>query len=356
MAQQIKRVAVVGGAGYLGSTLCVHLVNQGFEVISIDAHWFGDDALRPLRGHPFFSSLKIDVPHGDEVLPHLRGCEAVIWVAGLVGDPACDLDIGFTYSCNYRSVLTLAHICKWLGIRRFIFASSCSVYGKSSAEVAHLNEESATCPLSFYARDKLACEKTLRGMADDSFHPSILRLATLFGWSNRMRFDLVVNVLAARACRGDTLEIFGGGQRRPFLHVKDAARAFASVLSSDVPLVSGGIFNVGADANNHRISDIADLVFSIVPDVRVKFMSEAVDLRDYDVDFSKITETLSYQAEFSVIQGIAEIQQRLSEVNGINIGDPLYVNEKRTRQLISDNCKNGRHLQSRTVELVGSAA
>jgi nucleoside-diphosphate-sugar epimerase len=171
-----------------------------------------------------------------------------------------------------------------------------------------------------------------------------------------MRFDLVVNVLAARACRGDTLEIFGGGQRRPFLHVKDAARAFATVLASDVALVSGSIFNVGADVNNHRISEIADLVYSAIPDVRVKFMSEAVDLRDYDVDFSKITETLSYQTEFSVVQGIVEIQQRLSEANGINIGDPLYVNEKRTRQLISESCKNGRHLQSRIVELAGSAA
>jgi nucleoside-diphosphate-sugar epimerase len=171
-----------------------------------------------------------------------------------------------------------------------------------------------------------------------------------------MRFDLVVNVLSARACRGETLEIFGGGQRRPFLHVKDAARAFAAVLSSDVPPVSGGIFNVGADANNHRISEIADLVYSAVPDVRVKFMSEAVDLRDYDVDFSKITDTLSFRTEFSVFQGIVEIQQRLSESNGINIGDPLYVNEKRTRQLISENCTNGRHLQSITAELVGSAA
>jgi hypothetical protein len=128
------------------------------------------------------------------------------------------------------------------------------------------------------------------------------------------------------------------------------------VLSSDVPLVSGGIFNVGADANNHRISDIADLVYSSIPDVRVKFMSEAVDLQDYDVDFSKITETLSFQTEFSVVQGIVEIQEKLSEANGINIGDPLYVNEKRTRQLISESCKNGRHLQSMTSELIGSAA
>lgn len=356
MSEQTKRVAVVGGAGYLGSTLCTHLVSQGIQVVSIDAHWFGDDALRPLRNHPSFSSLKIDVPHGDEVLPHLRGCDAVIWVAGLVGDPACDLDIGFTYSCNYRSVITLAHICKWLGIRRFIFASSCSVYGRSSHDVLHLSEDSMTCPLSFYAQDKLACEKALRGMADDSFHPSILRLATLFGWSNRMRFDLVVNVLTARACRGETLEICGGGQRRPFLHVKDAARAFATVLTSDAPPVSGEIFNVGADFNNHRIGDVADLVFSSIPGVRIKLMSESVDLRDYDVDFSKITKTLSYKTEFTVVQGIAEIQQRLSEANGIDIADPVYVNVKRTSQLISENWKNGHHHLQSMAELVGSAA
>jgi nucleoside-diphosphate-sugar epimerase len=193
-------------------------------------------------------------------------------------------------------------------------------------------------------------------MADDSFHPSILRLATLFGWSNRMRFDLVVNVLTARACRGETLEICGGGQRRPFLHVKDAARAFATVLTSDVPPVSGEIFNVGADFNNHRIGDVADLVFSSIPGVRIKFMSESVDLRDYDVDFSKITKILSYKTEFTVVQGIAEIQQKLSEANGIDIADPVYVNVKRTSQLISESWRNGHHHLQSTAELAGSAA
>jgi nucleoside-diphosphate-sugar epimerase len=356
MIEQVKRVAVVGGAGYLGSTLCAYLVNQGFEVVSLDPHWFGDDALQPLRDHPCFSSFRIDVPHGDEILPHLRGCEAVVWVAGLVGDPACDLDIGFTYRCNYRSALTVAHICKWLGIPRFVFASSCSVYGRSNSDVGHLREDSPTYPLSFYARDKLACERALRGLADDSFHPTILRLSTLFGWSNRMRFDLVVNVLAARACKGEMLEICGGGQRRPFLHVKDAARAFAIALTSDVSLVSNELFNVGADANNHKIGDIADLVYAAMPGVRVTFMSEAVDLRDYDVDFSKITETLSFKTEYTVAQGISEIRQRLSEANGINIRDPFYVNVNRTQQLIRELWKNGGQVHATTSELVESAA
>lgn len=353
MQERIKRVAVIGGAGYLGSILCAHLVNLGFEVASIDAHWFGDHALRHLRDHPAFSSQKIDVLNVDKVLPLLRGCEAVIWVAGLVGDPACDLDVEFTYNCNYRSTLTVAHICKWLGIGRFLFASSCSVYGRGNS--VRLTEESATCPLSCYAKDKLVCEKALRALGDDSFHPTILRLATLFGWSTRMRFDLAVNVLTARACKGETLEISGGGQRRPFLHVKDAAVAFASVLTSDVSLVANNVFNVGVDTNNLRILDLADLVCSAIPSVHVKCLPEVVDQRDYDVDFSKIVRTLGFKGKFSLAEGIVEIQQKLSMANGINIADPVYSNEKRMRQLLSETWNNGHHASS--IELaVGSAA
>jgi nucleoside-diphosphate-sugar epimerase len=356
MTEKIKRVAVVGGAGYLGSTLCVQLIDLGFEVVSIDAHWFGDHGFRCLRGHPSFRNERIVVPHSNEVLPLLRGCEAVIWVAGLVGDPACDIDVEFTYSCNYRSTLTMANICKWLGIGRFIFASSCSVYGRSGFDVTHLTEESATCPLSCYAQDKLSCERDLRALADDFFHPTILRLSTLFGWSNRMRFDLVVNLLTARACKGEILEIYGGGQRRPFLHVKDAAAAFVSVLSCDIQLISNSIFNVGADVNNHRIIDIAEMIHSAIPSVRMQFISNAIDQRDYDVDFSKIARNIGFKAKFSIPEGIAQIQQRLIEANDINISDALYINEKRTRELIGFPWKKAYQRQPRTSRPIGRAA
>lgn len=355
MTHTITRVAVIGGAGYLGSTLCAHLLELGYEVACIDTHWFGDAAVQKLHAHAGFSSAQIDALHSDEVLPLLKGCQAVIWVAGLVGDPACSLDAGLTYGCNYRSTLTVAGLCKWLGIAKFIFASSCSVYGRSD-ELTHLTEESATNPLSFYAQDKLVCEKALRSMADDGFHPTILRLATLFGWSNRMRFDLVVNVLTARACKGETLEICGGGQRRPFLHVKDAARAFARVLSADLPLVANQTFNVGADMNNHRIIDIAEFVCAEIPSARVNFAQNMTDMRDYDVDFSKIAQALDYTTEFSVPQGISEIREKMSEANGINIADSLYVNEKMTRQLLSTIGSHGYAMPSPVPGLVGSAA
>jgi nucleoside-diphosphate-sugar epimerase len=356
MVPESKRVAVVGGAGYLGSTLCAHLIDEGFQVTSVDAQWFGDDSIRLLRGKPGFGSKKVNIHLASEILPLLRGCDAVVWVAGLVGDPACDLDVEFTYNCNYHSALTLAHICKWLGIGRFVFASSCSVYGRSSTDVAHLTETSPTCPLSCYAQDKLACEKALRAMADDCFHPTILRLSTLFGWSNRMRFDLVVNVLTARGCKGETLEISGGGQRRPFLHVRDAAAAFAKVVSSDLSLVSNATFNVGVDANNHRIIDIADLVCSALPSVRLKFMSEAVDQRDYDVDFSKLARLLGFKAKFSVADGVTEMCQKMTEANGINIADAVYSNEKRTRQLIAETWKNDFRPVLAVAGVAGTAA
>jgi nucleoside-diphosphate-sugar epimerase len=355
MLNEIKRIAVVGGAGYLGSTLCFHLLHLGYEVISIDAHWFGDGALSSIRTNPLLTIRQVDALRSDDVLPLLKGCHAVVWVAGLVGDPACDLDASFTYGCNYRSALALAEICKWLGIERFLFASSCSVYGQSIG-TEHLTEDSQTNPLSFYARDKLVCEKALRAMSDETFQPTILRLSTLFGWSNRMRFDLVVNVLAARAYKGEILEICGGGQRRPFLHVKDAARAFATVLASSPELVANQIFNVGGDANNHRIIDVANFVCSEIPDTEVTFLADVTDHRDYHVNFSKITEVLSFETELSVPDGIAEIRLKLSQANGINIADSLYINEKTTRRLIGEIRQYGKHPGSLASGLIGSAA
>jgi nucleoside-diphosphate-sugar epimerase len=356
VTDRINRVAVVGGAGYLGSVLCAHLLKLGCEVLSIDTHWFGDSALRCLDGHPGFKSRRVEVLRSDELLPLLRRCNAAIWVAGLVGDPACDIDVGFTYSCNYHSTLTLAHVCRWLGISRFIFASSCSVYGRSNPNVSHLTEESPTSPLSCYAQDKLACERALRAMRDESFHPTILRLSTLFGWSNRMRFDLVVNLLTARACRGEVLEIHGGGQRRPFLHVEDAAAAFATVLFSDLSLVSNTIYNVGTDTNNHCILDVAELVYSAIPSARMKLIPDAIDQRDYNVDFSKITRTIGFEATMTVAQGISQIQSKLAEANGINISDALYSNEKRTRELVGETWKREQWHQATTSGPVGSAA
>jgi nucleoside-diphosphate-sugar epimerase len=330
------RVSVVGGAGYLGSVLCDHLLARDLAVVSVDTHWFGEEPLRRLHRHPGFTSVMLDARQIDALAPILRGCDAVVSLIGLVGDRACQLDVEFTRSCNYQCTVNLAQLCKRLGIPRFVFASSCSVYGRSSGADVLLTESSSPHPVSYYAQDKLDCENALRAMADQSFHPTILRMATLFGWSHRMRFDLIVNLLTAQAYTGQSLQIYGGCQRRPFLHVKDAAVAIADVLRADLALVSDAVFNVGSDDNNHRIIEIGELVGRIMPSARINVLPDVVDHRDYQVSFSKIARTLRYAPATSLTDGIIEIQRKMTEVRIGRIDDPIYVNEKRTQQLIEN--------------------
>ncbi|MEM7151409.1 MAG: SDR family oxidoreductase [Myxococcota bacterium] len=330
----MTKVTVVGGAGYLGSSLCTHLLEMGHEVTAIDAQWFGEQSLEHLRQSPRFHSHCVDVRRIDEVMPLLHGQDAIICISGLVGDPACKIDTAFTYSCNYLASVTLAMMAKRLGIGRFIFASSCSVYGRSALGPDLLSETSATNPLSYYAQDKLDTEHALYELADESFHPTILRLPTLFGWSYRMRFDLVVNLFAAQACRGNKIQVIGGTQRRPFLHVRDAAAAFAQVLETDVDLVSGEVFNVGDEQHNLRIVDLVDVIREVIPEVRAEVVTSAVDPRDYQVDFQKIKSAMGYTCSVSMTDGIAEITKMLRNSAIADIKSPSFVNEARTRELI----------------------
>ena len=336
MRKHTRRVAVVGGAGYLGSILCEHLIMQGLDVCSFDAHWFGENSLRPLRGHPRFKAWTIDARNTDEMEPLLRGCDAVVALGGIVGDGACHFDIAFTRSCNYRATVDLARLCRRIAIPRFVFASSCSVYGRSGSAAGRLTEQSATHPVSYYAQDKLECEVALRGMAGAKFHPTILRFATLFGWSRRMRFDLVVNLLTAKACGGQLLQIYGGRQRRPFLHVRDCAAAIMDVLNVDLRLVSNAVFNVGSNDNNHEIIDIAAFVRRTVPSASVDIIDGVIDQRDYDVDFTKFAVTIGFRKMRSVLDGIEEIRHALGSGKIHQIDDPIYVNEKRVRQLVCE--------------------
>lgn len=316
------KVAVFGGAGYLGSELCHYLVNLGYQVICIDYFWFGEKALAHLARYPNFMSYKVDNWNDDRLSSILSGMEAVINLAGVVGDPACELNPKFTRHCNYETTKLLAELTKKLKIPRFIFASSCSVYGQSNSD--KLNEESEVSPLSLYAKDKLESEAFIRELSDSTFHPSILRLSTLFGWSQRMRFDLVVNLLTARACNGKLLHIYGGQQWRPFLHVRDAAVAFEKVLSADLFKVTNQIFNVGSHDNNLRIIDIARLISDHISS-KIELEVEKTDKRDYQVDFSKISNVLNFKCDFTFTDAIIEIERNIRS-KLIDFMDPLYNN------------------------------
>ncbi|UTY57080.1 NAD(P)-dependent oxidoreductase [Massilia sp. erpn] len=328
-----EKVLVVGGGGYLGTALCQGLLDAGFAVKSVDAGWFGNAGWRSLDQHKRYEYVELDTRRLDLLSDAVRGCDAVMHLSGVVGDPACAIDEDFTFSCNYLSTTSLAKICKRAGVKRFVFASSCSVYGKASQEL--VDERSPTNPLSAYARDKLMCEAELQGMCDDDFSPVMLRLSTLFGWSQRMRFDLVVNLLTAQASNGAPLKIFGGNQWRPFVHVNDAARAFQMALEAPAHLVAGETFNVGSSENNHRIIDVAHRIRDLLPATALNIIPQMADHRDYAVSFEKIQTVLGYRAEVSLEAGVREIMGELANYGQFDPDHPLFNNFLRTKELVA---------------------
>lgn len=330
---QTRRIAVVGGAGYIGSHLCRLLMSQGAFVECIDAFWFGEESIRELHGHPRFHATSCDLRWASGLDSILRGCAAVVHLAGLVGDGACNIDPNLTRSCNYDATVELAERSQRLGVERLVFASSCSVYGCVTSEGEGAHEDGETAPLSLYARDKLACEAALEAMASERFHPTSLRFATVFGWSPRMRFDLVANLFTARAVAGEVIRVFGGTQWRPLVHIDDVARAITTVLAAPLRQTSQRAFNVGSAKNNMRILDLAQLVSQVVPGAHVEGVSDAQDPRDYRVDFRRIAQELGFQPQWRIEDGIREIASQLTQDPIADIGDARYVNEKTTRRI-----------------------
>src|SRR5882762_7372248 len=252
-SSKVKRVLVLGGAGYLGSALMPKLLDKGYKVRLLDSFVYGDTSIAGIRNHPDFEVLKGDVREIHSVVDAMRDCEAVIDLAAIVGDPACDENRRLAVEINRAATRMLIDIARGYGVKRFLFASSCSVYGASQFL---MDEFSAASPISTYAQTKVDSEKLLIEVASRDFHPTILRLGTLFGLSPRPRFDLVVNLLTARAAATGKITVFNGRQWRPFLHVRDAARAFILCMEAEPAVVAGEIFNVGDYNLNHRLTEI----------------------------------------------------------------------------------------------------
>jgi nucleoside-diphosphate-sugar epimerase len=304
----MSRVLVVGGAGYVGSVLVRDLLESGYDVTVLDAFMYGDHALESLYGSHRFRVLHGDIRDVESVVRAMRDADSVVHLGGLVGDPACALDEQATVDINLRATWTLAWVARGLGVERFIFASSCSIYGASDGL---LDESSPLAPVSVYARSKADSEQLLIGLADGSFAPCILRFGTLYGRSPRPRFDLVVNLMTAKAVNDGVVTVFGGGQWRPFLHVADAAGAARHCLEADVDLLRGGVFNVGCDEDNHTLGEVAELVCSQVPGSRVCHQPAADVEANYRVSFTKISDQLGFQPRRHLAEGIAEVRDAL---------------------------------------------
>jgi nucleoside-diphosphate-sugar epimerase len=219
----------------------------------------------------------------------------------------------------------IAEVAKGSGVGHFIFASTCSVYGASDQM---LDERSELNPVSLYARSKIASEKVLLKMADEHFAPVILRFGTIYGLSGRTRFDLVVNLLTAKAYVDKEITIFGGDQWRPFLHVDDAAQALLQVMEAPMGLVRNQIFNVGSNEQNFTIRQVGEIVHSIVADAKVVNKGEDVDRRNYWVNFNKINHALGFAPNWTVEQGVEQVLQALRSGRVGDYKDARYSNVK----------------------------
>ncbi|HUO56385.1 MAG TPA: NAD-dependent epimerase/dehydratase family protein [Candidatus Paceibacterota bacterium] len=301
-------VLVTGGAGYLGSHLCRLLLKRGYRVVVLDKLLFGDESLKKLASHPNFTLINGDIADIGTLVQVVPGADAVIHLAGIVGDPASSLNPLQTMEENHFATKTLVDVCKYYQVSRFIFASSCSVYGASKDM---LNEQSPLNPVSLYAQSKRYSERDLLRAAADDFHPTILRFGTLYGASARMRFDLVVNTMTAHAHFNKKIMVDGGNQWRPLLHVTDAARACLMAMEAPLHKVSGQIFNVGDSTENYRIIDIAQAVLKAVPQSTLDARDTLKDRRDYRVSFAKIRKAIGFKTRYTLEKGIREL---LSEI------------------------------------------
>ena len=258
----------------------------------------------------------------------VRGMDAVIHLGAIVGDPACALDEETTLQTNYAATALVADVCKGQGVSRFVFASTCSVYGASDSIV---DETSELDPVSLYAATKIDSERILLASRSDRFHPTILRLGTAFGWSFRPRFDLVVNLLTAKAYFEKKVVIYNEEQWRPFVHVNDIARAFHKMLDAPLAQVSGEIFNVGSEDMNLRLGDVGRAIHAIASGVNVVKEANA-DRRNYRVSFEKIHERLGFECETPLDDGMREIHRHLALGRVLDYTSVLYHNHKSVEQ------------------------
>jgi nucleoside-diphosphate-sugar epimerase len=320
-----RNVLVIGGAGYIGSALLPKLLDQGYRIRLLDCFLYGEEPIQQYLQHPNLSVYRGDLRDIRSVVAAMKDMNAVIHLGGLVGDPACALDEELTIQINVIATRMIAQVAKGNGISRFIFASSCSVYGASDEL---LNERSALNPVSLYARSKIASENELLPFRGNGFEPVILRFGTIYGLSGRTRFDLVVNLLAAKAVVDGIITVYGKDQWRPFLHVHDASRSVLAALEAPSDAIAPVIFNVGSDEQNMTLGELGQLIQRMVPGAELRCTEENTDRRNYRVEFRRIREGLAFQPGWKVESGIQQVLDAIKSGKVGDYQDPRYSNVK----------------------------
>lgn len=321
------RILITGGAGYIGSRLTPLLLAAGHQVRVLDYLEHGGESLLGVWCHPGFEFLRGDIRDRETVQTAVSGRDAVVHLAAVVGDPACSRQPALARAINLDASLTLIEESQRAGVERFVFASTCSNYGRMKDADRYVDEQSELRPVSLYAETKVEVERSLlESDRKNGWCPTPLRFATIYGVSPRMRFDLTVNEFTMEMLTRKHLKVFGAQFWRPYIHVCDAARAIQLVLSSPAALVSGCVYNVGATDQNFQKQQLVELIRPHAPDAVIEFVHKTEDPRDYRVSFAQISNQLGFKTTRNVSQGIAEIAKLVSGNVVGNFEDRKYRN------------------------------
>ena len=301
---QLKKILVTGGAGYVGAVLVPKLLNKGYDVTVIDLYLYGDDVLDSVKDNPGLKQVKGDIRNRDLLEKEMQGTDAVIHLACISNDPSYELDPDLGKSINYDAFIPLVDIAKRNKVKRFIYASSSSVYGIKEED--QVTEDLPLEPLTDYSKFKARCEEVLLKEAADDFIVTVIRPSTVCGYSPRLRLDLTVNILTNHAVNKGQITVFGGEQKRPNIHIQDMTDVYLFLLEQPGSKINRKIYNVGYE--NYRVREIAEIVNrSLGGDIPIK-TTPTDDNRSYHVSSRKIKDELGFESAHTIEEAVLDLK------------------------------------------------
>lgn len=301
-----KNILVTGGAGYIGSTFIRDALAANYKVRCLDLLIYGGKALKGFINHPNFEFIRGDIRDKNLLNKILQNIDSVVHLAAIVGDKPCKAAPRSAVEINYKGTKLLAETAKMAGVKRFVFASTCSNYGIVDPKNA-ATEEDQLNPASLYAETKVDCEKFLGGVSDNQFAVTCLRFGTAYGVSFRTRFDLLINSFAYEAWTKKEIVAFAANTWRPYIHVADMALLIKVILESPIKRVEGEIFNAGNNSANYIKRDVVEMMKRVMPELKTKYIDTVDDRRDYRVNFDKLEKTIGFKLTKTVEDGFREL-------------------------------------------------
>lgn len=326
----IQQVLVTGGAGYVGAVLVPKLLQAGYRVKVLDLYIYGTNVLAAVKNHPNLDEIQGDIRDRALLGKVMPGCDAVIHLACISNDPSFELDPDLGRSINYDAFFDLVDVAKDSGVKRFIYASSSSVYGIK--ETDNVTEDLPLLPLTDYSRYKALCEEVLLSRREPGFVTLVLRPATVCGYSPRQRLDLVVNILTTQAISNGKITVFGGQQKRPNIHIEDMTDLYLKSLQWSDEAIDGKIFNAGYE--NHTLMEIAEMIHKVVGDSVEIVSTPTNDLRSYHISSEKIKQELGFVPSHTVEEAIQDLVAAFrSDRVPDALADSRYYNVKTMKDL-----------------------